>query len=267
MKPKAWAILLSRVFDPSPIDMISQCRQCDAALQTGVNFCPQCGAESGSATWGLAAPALGVMALIPSAILVSLLALLLPLSVTTVIGTVILAMVQLMLVWVLTTRAWPPQLGLFGLKRPNISWWRVLVVSAFMLGASLGGAQLYLMAVTALDLDFLVPPDLPDDLLLPGAFVIFTVIALSVVTPIAEEIFFRGFVLRGLVNRWGVAPGIIVSAAVFAGLHFQPPVIVPVFITGLLLGTLYWQTGSLWPGILVHAGQNFVATLGIILGL
>ena len=207
------------------------------------------------------------MALIPSAVLVSLLALLLPLSVTTVIGTIILAMVQLMLVWVLTNRAWPPQLGIFGLKRPNRSWWRVLIASVFMLGASLGGAQLYLMAVTALGLDFLVPPDLPDDLLLPGPFVFFTVIALAVVTPIAEEIFFRGFLLRGLVNRWGVAPGIIVAAVVFAGLHFQPPVIVPVFITGLLLGALYWQTGSLWPGIFVHAGQNLIATLGIILGL
>ena len=207
------------------------------------------------------------MALIPSAILVSLLALLLPLSVTTVVGTLLLAMVQLTLVWLLTTRAWPPQLKLFGLKRPNRPWWRVLLACAFTLAASLGGAQLYLMAVTALGLDFLVPPDLPDDLLLPGAYVIFTVIALAVVTPIAEEIFFRGFLLRGLVNRWGVAPGIIVSAAVFAALHFQPPVIAPVFITGLLLGALYWQTGSLWPGIFVHAGQNLIATLGIILGL
>lgn len=236
--------------------MTSPCGQCNAPVLANE-----------SAAWGLGPPTLGVMALIPSAILVSLLALLLPLSVTTVIGTVLLAMVQLALVWVLTTRAWQPQLKLFGLKRPNRPWWRALLSSAFMLGASLGGAQLYLMAVTALGIDFLVPPDLPGDLLLPGAFVIFTVIALAVVTPIAEEIFFRGFLLRGLVNRWGVAPGIIVSAAVFAGLHFQPPVIVPVFITGLLLGLLYWQTGSLWPGIFVHAAQNLIATLGIILGL
>lgn len=234
--------------------MTSRCEQCDVAAD-------------GTAVWGLGRPALGIMALIPSAILVSLLALLLPLSVTTVVGTILLAIVQLALVWVLTTRAWPPQPKLFGLKRPNRPWWRTLLSSAFMLGASLGGAQLYLMAVTALGIDYLIPPDLPDDLLLPGRLVILTVIALAVVTPIAEEIFFRGFLLRGLVNRWGVAPGIIVSAAVFAGLHFQPPVIVPVFITGLLLGALYWQTGSLWPGILVHAAQNLIATLGIILGL
>ena len=233
--------------------MNSQCEQCDALA-------------GGRATWGLGPPALGVMALIPSAILVSLLAVLLPLSVTTVMGAALLAMAQLALVWLLTTRAWPPQPQLYGLKRPDKSWWQVSISVVFILGASLGGVQLYLMAVTALGFDYLVPPDLPGDLLLPGGLVIFTVIALAVVTPVAEEVFFRGFLLRGLINRWGVTPGIIVSAAVFAGMHFQPAVIVPVFITGLLLGALYWQTGSLWPGIFVHGAQNLIATLGIILG-
>ena len=243
-------------------------REASSTINAMTSRCGQCDATAdGSATWGLGPPALGVMALIPSAILVSLLALLLPLSVTTVIAAGLLAVVQLALAWVLTTRAWPPQPAIFGLKSPSVSWRRALVFSGFALVASLGGAQLYLMAVTALGLDYLVPPDLPKGLLLPGGLVILTVIALAVVTPVAEEVFFRGFLLRGLVNRWGAAPGIIVSAAVFAGLHFQPPVIVPVFITGLILGALYWQTGSLWPGIFVHAAQNLIATLGIILGL
>jgi membrane protease YdiL (CAAX protease family) len=136
-----------------------------------------------------------------------------------------------------------------------------------MLGASLGAIQVWVMAATALGLDVLIPGDLPSDLLLPGPFAALSVIALAVVTPVAEEIFFRGFVLRGFVNRWGVAPGIVLSAVVFAGLHFQPSVIVPVFITGLLLGWLYWHTGSIWPGIGVHAAQNLIATLGIVVGL
>ena len=231
-----------------------QCAQCDAVAD-------------GKAAWGLGPPALGIMALIPSAILVSLLAVLLPLSVTTVLGSALLAIVQLALVWLLTTRAWPPQLHLYGLTRPKRPWWRASISGLLILGASLGGVQLYLMAVTALGLDYLVPSDLPGDLLLPGGLVILTVIALAVVTPVAEEVFFRGFLLKGLVNRWGAAAGIIISAAVFAGLHFQPAVIVPVFITGLLLGALYWHTGSLWPGILVHGAQNLIATLGIIFGL
>ena len=207
------------------------------------------------------------MALIPSAILASLIALLLPLSTATVAASVVLGMVQLALVWVLTTRTWPVEPALYGLTMAGIPWWRALLLAAFVLGASLGGAQLYVMAVNALGVELLVPPDLPDDLVLPGGYVIFTALALAVLTPIAEEVFFRGFLQKGMVNRWGAAPGIILSAAVFAGLHFQPAVIVPVFITGLLLGALYWHTGSLWPGILVHGAQNLVAILGIVLGL
>lgn len=221
----------------------------------------------GSGGWGIWPPALGLMALIPTAVLVSLLALVLQLSTTTVVATVVLAMFQLSLVWVLTTRSWPIQLGLFGLQSPLVARWRVLLASLFMLGASLGAIQVWVMAATALGLDVLIPGDLPSDLLLPGPFAALSVIALAVVTPVAEEIFFRGFVLRGFVNRWGVAPGIVLSAVVFAGLHFQPSVIVPVFITGLLLGWLYWHTGSIWPGIGVHAAQNLIATLGIVVGL
>ena len=264
-----------------------------------MNYCPQCGADTsyggrpnsspgssihidtpalhgdesdltataGNAGWGWRAPALGAMALIPSVILASLIALFLPLSAATVAASVALAMAQLALVWVLTTRTWPVEPSLYGLTKASIPWWRALLLAAFALGASLGGAQLYVIAINALGMDSLVPPALPDDLVLPGGYVIFTVLALAVITPIAEEVFFRGFLQKGMGNSWGAAPGIILSAVVFAALHFQPAVVVPVFVTGLLLGALYWQTGSLWPGILVHGAQNLVAILGILLGL
>ena len=221
----------------------------------------------GPGGWGFWAPALGLMALVPTAILVSLLVLLLPLSTTTVVATVILAIVQICLVWTLTTRSWPIQPNLYGLRLPAMAHWRVALTSLFVLGASLGAIQLYVMGATYLGLDLLVPEDLPADLLLPGRLSILSIIALAVITPLAEEIFFRGFVLRGLVSRWGVAPGIILSAVVFAGLHFQPSIIFPVFVTGLLLGWLYWHTGSIWPGVGVHAGQNLIATLGVLIGL
>lgn len=220
----------------------------------------------GDGEWGFRPPVLGLLALVPTAILVSLLALLLPLPTATVVAAVTLAVFQLGLVWILTTRSWPIEPALFGLRKPRMARWRVAVASLAALGASLGAIQLYVIAATFLGLDFLIPADLPANLVLPGALSIFSIIALAVITPVAEEIFFRGFVLRGFVNRWGVVPGIILSAVVFAGLHFQPSIILPVFITGLLLGYLYWHTGSIWPGVGVHAGQNLIATLGVVFG-
>lgn len=249
--------------------MLKHCPSCDSPPETHAvtDRDPAIRQRLGPGEWSAWPPALGVMALIPTAILVALLSLLLPLSLTTVIATTVLASFQLCLVWTLTTRSWPLQPRLYGLRRPRTTWRRTLLLILLTLGASLGATQLYVMAATAAGLEFMIPSDLPPDLLLPGPWAVLSVIALAVVTPFAEEVFFRGFVLRGLVNRWGVAPGVFLSAVVFAGLHFQPSIVVPVFVTGLLLGSLYWQTGSIWPGIGVHAGQNLVATLGIVLGL
>ena len=239
--------------------------------------CAVCSPEPGSLTaedgsvnpagWGFGPVALGVIALIPTALLVAALAVLMPLPVATVAAATWLGGVQIVLVWLLTMRTWPPSWPALGLQRPDGSLVKAVLLALAAIICSLGFAQLYTMAVTALGWEILSPPELPSDLLLPGAAAVLSVLALAVLTPIAEEIFFRGFVQRGLVNRWGPVPGWIVSAAVFSGLHFSPAVLLPVFVTGLLLGALYWRTGSLWPCIAVHAAQNFVAVLTILLEL
>src|SRR2546422_5416536 len=83
----------------------------------------------------------------------------------------------------------------------------------------------------------------------------------AIVAPIAEETIFRGFVIGGLRNRFGVAAALVVSAVLFALLH-PPLTIFPViFVLGLLLGLLFIQTGSLYPGMLMHAMFN---TIGFI---
>ena len=231
-------------------------------------FCLTAGHGSAKAVgWGLGPVGLGVIALIPTALLVAALAVLISLPVATVASATLLGCVQIVLVWLLAMRTWPPPLPLVGLKGPDVSLVKAGLLALAAIICSLGFAQLYTMAVTALGWEFLSPPELPADLLLPGSAAILSVLALAVLTPLAEEIFFRGFVQRGLVNRWGPVPGLVVSAAVFSGLHFSPAVLLPVFVTGLLLGTLYWRTGSLWPCIAVHAAQNFVAVLTIMLEL
>ena len=229
--------------------------------------CPSCAAAAAPIQWGLWPVAWGVMALVPTALLVATSILVMPLAVATVVSAVVLGVVQVALAWLLAMRTWPPSLPVLGLKRPDVSLVKAALLALAAIICSLGFAQLYTMAVTALGWEILSPPELPSDLLLPGEAAVLSVLALAVLTPIAEEIFFRGFVQRGLVNRWGPVPGLIVSAAVFSGLHFSPEVLLPVFVTGLLLGALYWRTGSLWPCIAVHAAQNLAAVLTIMLEL
>ncbi len=254
--------------------MQSFCTHCGAALPPGAAECAECrsavapaAAPADAPTWGIWPPALGLMVLVPSAVLIASLALVIPLAVAAVISATALGLLQVVLVWLLGIRTWPPPLAAVGFTGPRTSLRASAMLVVAALVCSLGFAQLYTMAALALGWDFLMPPEIPDGLLLPGGWVVFSALALAVWTPVAEETFFRGFILRGLANRWRLAPALVASAAVFAALHLAPALLLPVFVTGLLLGFLYHRTGSLWPCIAVHAAQNLVAVLSAWLGL
>ena len=85
------------------------------------------------------------------------------------------------------------------------------------------------------------------------------------VAPFCEEIFFRGFVFAGLLRRMPLGWAIILSALLFATAHLDPASFPVLFIIGLALAFLRWRTHSLWPGILLHAINNGLGALAIIL--
>jgi uncharacterized protein len=70
---------------------------------------------------------------------------------------------------------------------------------------------------------------------------------------IGEELFFRGILQRlfiqGFRNAW---IGIVLAAFVFSFFHFQFFGFFPRFFLGILLGALYWYSGSLWTAMLAH---------------
>ena len=85
-----------------------------------------------------------------------------------------------------------------------------------------------------------------------------------VVTPIGEEMLFRGFLFRG----WHRSPRdvwlvIIVTALLWAIVHLQydPYGIAQVFACGLMLGWLRWVTGSTILTMLLHGLINFEGML------
>lgn len=83
----------------------------------------------------------------------------------------------------------------------------------------------------------------------------------SVVAPVAEELFFRGF-LFGALRRHGVAVATLVSGVAFGLAHVaSSPVgfIVPLATLGVILALLYERTGSLYPSMGLHALNNSVA--------
>lgn len=78
----------------------------------------------------------------------------------------------------------------------------------------------------------------------------------TVAGPVAEELFFRGVLYGWLRTRIGVWKGLAVSALLFAALHGNPMVFLPIFGLGLLFGWVYEQTGSLAVPIGIHVLHN-----------
>jgi membrane protease YdiL (CAAX protease family) len=83
----------------------------------------------------------------------------------------------------------------------------------------------------------------------------------AVLSPVAEEIFFRGLFYGSLRSRLPVVPAAIIAGIVFGALHASTGVdaIPPLAILGFLLCVLYEKTGSLYPCIAVHAFNNTIA--------
>ncbi len=83
-----------------------------------------------------------------------------------------------------------------------------------------------------------------------------------ILAPIAEELFFRGFVHGALRERMGVTTSIALSSLIFALYHGNAWLIIPVMFLGMALALLFEMQQSLGPPLLFHALNNL---LGIML--
>jgi hypothetical protein len=98
-------------------------------------------------------------------------------------------------------------------------------------------------------------------------------IFVCVVAPIAEELFFRGFVF-GALRRLnlvvagrdlGVWVAAVVTGILFGAVHLSSAPIqylIPLGFLGFVLCLVRWQTGSLYPCIALHSANNALA-LGV----
>ena len=87
-------------------------------------------------------------------------------------------------------------------------------------------------------------------------------VAIGILAPLAEEIVFRGAILRtllGMVSKKNHWVAIMISAALFGAAHGNAAQFVNALLMGLLLGWMYYRTKSLVPGILMHWVNNTMA--------
>jgi membrane protease YdiL (CAAX protease family) len=96
--------------------------------------------------------------------------------------------------------------------------------------------------------------------------IIFTQINLSVVTPVAEELLFRGVLFRTLTWRMPVIVAALISSLLFSAIHGDAILFVNLALLGFLAAMLYRRTGNLVVSMLLH-GLNNLAGLSALLAV
>jgi membrane protease YdiL (CAAX protease family) len=87
-------------------------------------------------------------------------------------------------------------------------------------------------------------------------------ILVTVIAPVAEEVFFRGFFFKALSNWRGPIPAAVITGLVFGAIHAGPTpagFLVPLAFLGFALCLVYRRIGSLLPCIALHCLNNSLA--------
>ena len=162
-------------------------------------------------------------------------------------------------VWYFSVRKYRAGWHTLGFRAPEGRW--SFALAALVLLASLTLFAAYKLATDHLPVTWLRPPDVPTEVFGYGLERVISGLAIVVAAPLAEELFFRGFVLGGLAPAVGDLRAIVVSSALFAAMHASIGTFIPLFAAGMLLAWLYLRTRSIWPPIAAHSAQNALAML------
>jgi uncharacterized protein len=113
-----------------------------------------------------------------------------------------------------------------------------------------------------------IVPEFMEQAYRTAGFLPLLILAVVLAAPALEEVFFRGFMHRGLAaSRIGPTGAILITAALWALLHLQYDWygITTILLMGLFLGAVRTWTGSTALTILLHALNNLVATVETII--
>ncbi|MGO9559149.1 MAG: lysostaphin resistance A-like protein [Acidimicrobiales bacterium] len=104
-----------------------------------------------------------------------------------------------------------------------------------------------------------------------GGLVLVAVL-ICVGSPIVEELFFRGLVLRALLwrlrplgSRLGPALSIVLTGLFFGLVHFEALQFLGLAGFGMVLGLLAWRSGRLGPSIVAHMAFNATTVIAYVI--
>jgi len=168
-------------------------------------------------------------------------------------GTIVQDLVVITVAWFLAADLGRPDARTFGLRpfRASALGWTFLALVAYLVLTSI----------------YTVLVDPPSEQLPSGledadtdlALALATGLLLIGIAPVAEEVFFRGFLYQAFRNSFGVLPGAVLSGLIFGAIHLEFFKLVQLAVLGVILALLFEKTRSLWPPIILHAVNNSLA--------
>ncbi|UYP46292.1 hypothetical protein NEF87_002577 [Candidatus Lokiarchaeum ossiferum] len=105
------------------------------------------------------------------------------------------------------------------------------------------------------------PNEVRAEIVMGGGNLAIGVLTASILVPIAEELFFRGYLFTSLRKRSSFWIAAIISSACFGLIHGDPIAIVYAFMLGLIIAGVYEKSKSIYISILLHMLINFISTM------
>jgi len=85
---------------------------------------------------------------------------------------------------------------------------------------------------------------------------VYLVFLLSIVGPLLEEIYYRGYLYNIVKKRFGVLGGVILSAFLYMFMHNFSVDILYLFLPGVIYAVVYEKTKTIWASTIVHGLNN-----------
>jgi membrane protease YdiL (CAAX protease family) len=95
-----------------------------------------------------------------------------------------------------------------------------------------------------------------------GALLFFLIVGIG--APLAEELFYRGLVLRSIDQRWGRVAAVLLSSLWFGVTHFQPLQLAALTAAGLVFALLAVRFDRLGPAVMAHVAFNTTTVVALL---
>lgn len=97
---------------------------------------------------------------------------------------------------------------------------------------------------------------------LSGINFLIAFVSATIISPIYEEIFYRGFLYRWFRTKYGILSGMLISSIIFMIVHIPTYNTLPyTFLSGLIFSWTYEKTNSIYPAMIIHGAFNGLAII------